>query len=184
MQRLIRLAAFFFIIGLTGCGPTKWDNLRTAESQNRSEIIAYCDSAQPNPSLCAKARAEKTQLSNTRAQYVREEQEQCERNWARYERKLAGYDRDLADYDRKLAEYDRELDRYDRDKDRNDRDCERKKDRYDRELDRYQQCLDKKSSSTYSFCASPTYPLCAGSYSFPPSKPFRPSKPSEPFCTR
>lgn len=173
---IFRVATLSSVLLLVGCGPSKWDILKESETQNQADINAHCYSTLPNATLCAQAQREETALDATRAQYVKEAQEACERAWTKY-------DRDIANYDRKLAEYDREVDRHEREKDRKSRECERERDRYDRAMDRYQRCLDRQStsSSTYSYCSIPTYPWCLSSLSIGPTKP---TTPWRPWCTR
>lgn len=93
---------------LVGCGPTKWGNLRDAESENRADVRAHCNTQYTtNEVLCGQARDRKSELSARRAAYVQQEKQECEN--AKDE-----YDRDLAEYDREIDQYNRELDRYDR----------------------------------------------------------------------
>ena len=70
MKYAVKLVAVVVIIGLAGCGPTKWDTLREAEHQNQVDIRLYCHTTPPNATLCARAKSDKHTLVATRAQYV------------------------------------------------------------------------------------------------------------------
>lgn len=179
MNNVAKILLSAVIVGLSGCGPTKWDELRKAELLNESNIKVFCNSINKNALRCTQAQNQENALTATRARYVKEDEAKCERAWKNYERELDGYDRELAAYDRKL-------DRHERDKDRKARECEREEDRHDRALDRYERCLDRQANSSstysYSYCSPLSIPFCLrGSFNLPPSKP---RKPWTPFCSR